>query len=257
MKRFSIFAITLFILLMAIPSALAGCVEDCDFEVETVNIDVDCDAISISWSHPTGTDSGVVVVGADILDPFIEDIRTGNSGSVSHDFMPDLEDGDELLVVVVILNELEEELIAISFFEIIVDCDEASVADDEFVSLCPDGRITYTSCDPLIIYPVITGDGVGWTIYTTERADNMGNFKLYIAAEDFEALPTTSEQNCTIASSDDGTVVVYLLTTGEYQVNVGPDEEGKVFSFIFFDLVGPPSSMDSYVGGLPATLPAC
>jgi hypothetical protein len=38
----------------------------------------------------------------------------------------------------------------------------------------------------------------------------------------------TPAKNTLIKSSSDGKYALYLLTTGEYQVNIGPDIEGKV-----------------------------
>ena len=41
------------------------------------------------------------------------------------------------------------------------------------------------------------------------------------------------EENLLIAQSEDGTVALYKLTTGEYQVNAGPDADGYVYVLIW------------------------
>jgi hypothetical protein len=46
-------------------------------------------------------------------------------------------------------------------------------------------------------------------------------------------LPESPEQNTEFASSEDGLTRFYVLTTGEFQVNFGPDFEGKVHVVVF------------------------
>ncbi len=56
---------------------------------------------------------------------------------------------------------------------------------------------------------------------------------LYISADELAALPDFPIENTLIASTTDGFVTAYKLTTGEYQVNVGPLTDGKVHVVIF------------------------
>lgn len=49
-------------------------------------------------------------------------------------------------------------------------------------------------------------------------------------------------QNTELASADN--VTLYMLTTGEYQLNIGPDDEGKVRVIVFEGL--PPTNVYSY-----------
>lgn len=64
-----------------------------------------------------------------------------------------------------------------------------------------------------------------------------------IAGLDVPAQPLV---NTLIASSEDGLYQVYILTTGEYQVNIGPDAEGEVRVLIFRGLVNPQPTAYQY-----------
>jgi hypothetical protein len=54
-----------------------------------------------------------------------------------------------------------------------------------------------------------------------------------ITRETLDQLPALPDENIEVASSDDGLVNLFKLTSGEFQVNVGPDSEGKIFVYIF------------------------
>jgi hypothetical protein len=54
-----------------------------------------------------------------------------------------------------------------------------------------------------------------------------------VTAAELAELPANPEENMLLASSGDGYTSVYLLTTGEYQVNIGPDQNGNVSVVIF------------------------
>ncbi|MCQ3930729.1 MAG: hypothetical protein DPW16_09725 [Chloroflexi bacterium] len=56
---------------------------------------------------------------------------------------------------------------------------------------------------------------------------------LYVSAKKLLALPDFPAKNTLIAKTADGFISVYKLTTGEYQVNVGPLDDGKVHVIIF------------------------
>lgn len=60
---------------------------------------------------------------------------------------------------------------------------------------------------------------------------NIGYRALYISSDELLALSDFPAENILIAS--DGFIGVYKLTTGEYQVNVGPLADGKVHVIIF------------------------
>lgn len=98
---------------------------------------------------------------------------------------------------------------------------------------CPDGRLNYNHCDKIAIYPIPEGDAYGLQIYVVDL-DGVGKLALTISAADLAAAVDH------IATSADGKVIAYRLASGEYQVNYGPDAEGKVFVFTFDGL--PPST---------------
>ena len=65
--------------------------------------------------------------------------------------------------------------------------------------------------------------------------DDEGNgFKaFYVSGETLSNLPESPEENTLIASTEDEYISLYQLTTGEYQINIGPDIEGNVQVVIF------------------------
>jgi hypothetical protein len=56
---------------------------------------------------------------------------------------------------------------------------------------------------------------------------------LGIAATELDKLPAKPSTNTRIGATSDKYVQLYKLTTGEYQANIGPDNEGKIFVYIF------------------------
>lgn len=81
------------------------------------------------------------------------------------------------------------------------------------------------------------GDYVGLSFWgINEQGD--GYFAFYVSKEMLDALPENPEVNLEIARTDNGQIVFYKLTTGEYQVNIGPDSEGKV-QVVIFDGIPP------------------
>lgn len=47
------------------------------------------------------------------------------------------------------------------------------------------------------------------------------------------ALPANPDEPLEVASTNDRYVVLYKLPSGEYQTNIGPDTEGKIFVYVF------------------------
>lgn len=137
---------------------------------------------------------------------------------------------------------------------ITVDIKESS----PLIELCDDGRTNKNLCEPIAIYPVESDDGVGMVIYHIPRdSDDVGIFKVYIAAEDLDRLPDEVAEACTIATSADGLVGVYLLPDGAIQVQIGPDEEYKYFVYRYESFPSLPE-VETYFGdaALPI-LPSC
>jgi hypothetical protein len=60
-----------------------------------------------------------------------------------------------------------------------------------------------------------------------------GQTSLELSPDFLASLPLSVEANTEFAVSDDGLTRFYVLTTGEYQINFGPDAEGKVSVVVF------------------------
>lgn len=86
-----------------------------------------------------------------------------------------------------------------------------------------DGRITNYNTEAAIY---ATDDGI--FIYRI-APDSSGLLVIALDRATLDRLPATPNRNLTIATSADRYIGVYKLTTGQYQVNVGPDKDGKVF----------------------------
>jgi hypothetical protein len=68
--------------------------------------------------------------------------------------------------------------------------------------------------------------------YAVEGSEGFGIF--HITAEELDEMyPGNPDVNTLIFQSDDGKLAFYKLTSGEYQINVGPDNDGVVHVFIF------------------------
>jgi hypothetical protein len=247
-KRLLIMIFTGFFLLLAVPLVEAGCGCSNPDEIDTVNAYFDCETLTISWSHSSGIGSAILIVDYSTLTLIKQKVVNSASGSVEINFSPALSQSTVLSVLIIVVDGPD---FYISEFDI--DC-----VQEVEVTGCTDGRLNQTLCEPLAVYPVESEDGLGITVYKVSRGSDVGEFALYIPAEVFSSLPDEVAENCTLASSEDGEVVVYLLSSGQYQINVGPDEEGKVFVYIFDDWRSAPVQTDSYISGAtPEILPAC
>jgi len=111
----------------------------------------------------------------------------------------------------------------VSWIVLLGECEEP------FVPL--DDRLLGTAVDVAMYYDE---DGVeGLTFYEIDENSN-GNLVFYLTPEELAEWDATEvTENTLIAQNADGTVAFYKLTTGEYQLNVGPDADGKVEVTIF------------------------
>lgn len=245
-KRLIVVLMTVFFLLLAVPFAEAGC--GCPDEVDNVSVLLDCSRLSLSWSHGVGIGSAVLVVDFSTLQILGDGIFNSASGSISVNFDPPLADNTTVSILIIVIDGNGD-----AYF-----WDQDFNCTPQFIPMCDDGRLTRTLCEPLAIYPVVSDDGTGIIIYRVVRGSDIGEFMLNIPAEVFDNLPESVDENCTIDSSEDGEVVVYLLSSGEYQVNVGPDEEGKHFVYIFNTLDAAPTRVETFISGLsPQILAPC
>ena len=75
--------------------------------------------------------------------------------------------------------------------------------------------------------------------------DGDGSFAFQITQDEIAPYVNQPPANNTeILASASGKVVFYVLDTGEFQINIGPDENGDVFVLIFDAL--PPEAIRSY-----------
>jgi hypothetical protein len=103
-------------------------------------------------------------------------------------------------------------------------------APGEATPQCPDGRINFNHCDKVAIYATPDGDGYGLGVYVVDGV-SVPVYALFVSAEELAALPEQPESVIQIVQSADGKVTLYRHSNGDYQVNYGPDFEGKIFTF--------------------------
>jgi hypothetical protein len=72
-------------------------------------------------------------------------------------------------------------------------------------------------------------------------ANGEGFKAFYVSGETLNSLPPLPDENLLIEATADGYIALYRLTTGEYQINIGPDIEGNVQVVIFTGI--PPSNI--------------
>jgi hypothetical protein len=68
---------------------------------------------------------------------------------------------------------------------------------------------------------------------TSFGPDGSTNDTVRIEIDGLAELPANPDAPLEIASTNDGYVVFYKLPSGEYQTNIGPDNEGKIFVYVF------------------------
>lgn len=109
-----------------------------------------------------------------------------------------------------------------------------------------DGRINrFEQYAQAAIYAVDYGTGTGLHIYSIDEATGEGTLALEVTPEMIAAVPEMPAANTLIAATADGRIALYRLTTGEYQVNTGPNAEGYI-DVVIFDELSPLSSYYTY-----------
>ena len=95
-------------------------------------------------------------------------------------------------------------------------------------------------------------DSNGVSVYSIDSS-SMGNLAAFASASQLQAT-TQPAQNTLIASSPDGRYAIFQLANGTnlFQVNYGPDAEGKVRVITFTFPGGTILSQTEYIGGPPA-----
>jgi hypothetical protein len=85
-----------------------------------------------------------------------------------------------------------------------------------------------------VIYPHIFADGhLGLHIYRVDPQTSGGTLALVVTPDMLAAFPDFPTEYTIIARSEDGTIELTKLPTGQYQVNAGPDPEGKIHVVVF------------------------
>jgi hypothetical protein len=101
--------------------------------------------------------------------------------------------------------------------DVTVSCSSSAAPDNRLTNI-PNGAVYATEEGGISAYG-ITNFGEG--AYVT------------ITPEQLAELPANPDENMLLGGSGDGFTTVWLLTTGEYQVNIGPDRDGNVYVIVF------------------------
>lgn len=105
---------------------------------------------------------------------------------------------------------------------------------------CPDHR-SVNCFGPYALYtPTDEEDGSCAIDIWTIQADGQGKRALMVTSDDLAELPDAEDIDGYIQVNDalEGFVALYKLQTDRYQINVGPDGEGKVYTV---DFIGCPA----------------
>jgi hypothetical protein len=81
-----------------------------------------------------------------------------------------------------------------------------------------------------------------------------GYFGMVISGADVNGFAAHPASNTLVKTSSACNLSFYILTTGEYQINIGPDDEGKVTAMVFTGLGGGDAhfySFEDHSGGVP------
>lgn len=114
---------------------------------------------------------------------------------------------------------------------------DVETADDLLFSCGGDPRVNFNHGfgDPAILYaPQIRLDEQGVEVFMLDENNN-GQMVFRLTLDELMAVMAEETINAhqLIAASDDDFIRFYRLTTGEVQVNMGPDFEGKTFVYVF------------------------
>jgi hypothetical protein len=111
----------------------------------------------------------------------------------------------------------------------------------------PDDRLNWKHGDDYAVL-YARNDAQGNPILHIYCIDEKGNGSLgYILTQEmFDRAPAKPSSNTKVGETDACRVPVkfYVLTTGEYQINIGPNAEGKVEVIVFTGL--PPANIHYY-----------
>lgn len=188
--------------------------------INTINLDCSNDTLTVTYTTSGASGAALIVVtdlDGDTYPVGLGIQMTPSANTVTAELVG-MANGMELAALLAVLGEVDGEnvLIDADLAFLTYDCAEAANRP-----LFTDGRICWNRD-----YVVYTPQDAGIHVYRTEG--RTGVLQVYASPEQLAALPAQPAQNTLIAER--GGYALYKLTTGEYQLNVGPDFEGKVFT---------------------------
>jgi len=91
-------------------------------------------------------------------------------------------------------------------------------------------------CDVVAIYAISDVEGVHMQVWYVLPEGGNGRFAFMLYANELDALPDHPEEAVLVAASRDNYVRLYWLSDNSFQINAGPDGEGKqrIFNFMSF-----------------------
>lgn len=104
---------------------------------------------------------------------------------------------------------------------------------------CPeDDRMNCEGGQYYAIYNEFSADGAGgemchFELYRLEPNSQNGRFMFRITAEEINAMEAAGAPSENVLIKSRASLQFYHLVSGEFQVNAGPDGEGKVFTIVF------------------------
>lgn len=117
-----------------------------------------------------------------------------------------------------------------------VNCTTGAVYLEQVLGF--DGRLFAGDDLPVVMFPKLNRSGEPylefWQVHP--ETNYRGRRVLTVNAATFAELPEAPTANIKIASTPGDVATLYYLTTGEFQVNYLPNEEGKVWVVIFNSL---------------------
>ena len=94
---------------------------------------------------------------------------------------------------------------------------------------CPVDNPPINCYGPYSVYTITRNDGTCAIVVFALDENSNGIRVISQSARRLALVPANPPQNVLLAKNDTYQIYLYKLTSGEYQVNVGPDREAKVF----------------------------
>jgi hypothetical protein len=205
----------------------------CSCTTITVNLDIGQGTATVTITNTTsGVGLASVPLGASTP-------ATGFVKTISYN--PALVSEGDLLLVTVSGGNFSDQIRGFA-----PNCSEPSAPVPRF---CDDGRININLCEPIAIYPTPDDSGVNMTVMIFEHGAPESRFGFFVSAQQLANLPRTPHQTMKVAQSRDGFAVLYWLASNEFQINAGPDFEGKTFVFRFSVFPNQTPIVETFFGG--------